>query len=228
MLTRVDFNPQDFNDIIQQKGYNLQWEQSVICPCIDLATKRGVSGCPQCNEKGRYYFQTTKIKGIITRQNKEVQIGDALGVLEPGDAYLTVPASIQLTEFDRIINLDSIAVYSEVVIHSETQEDALRYPPIGNVIGAFIQPTRHSNIVTLKQNVDFTIDSMGVITWISAVNKPKDNTGVSFRYNRHPSWIVLNTPNYIRDTLVLNGNPTDTFTAMPIRVQIRLEQFSDA
>lgn len=227
MLNRSDFNPQDFEDIIQQKGYRLLWEENVNCPCIDPVTGHAVEECSQCDARGHLYFNSATFKGIITRQNKEMQIGDAIGVLDPGDAFLTVSSTNKLSEWDRITNLDSLAVYHETLIHNENGVDKLRYPPIGPVIIAITQPTRKSNIVHLKQNSDYTIDANGTIAWTSA-NKPSANQGISFRYNYHPVWLVINTPNYIRDTFVIDGNPADTFVAMPIRVQIRLEQFGEA
>lgn len=227
MLNRADFNPQDFEDIIQQKGYRLLWEQSVNCPCIDPLTGHAVEECPHCDARGHLYFNNNNIKGIITRQNKEMELGDAIGVLEPGEAYLTTSSTNKLSEWDRITNLDSLAVYHETLIHNETGTDQLRYPPIGNVIVAVMQPSRKANLVQLKQNVDYELDANGIISWLTT-NKPPNRQGISFRYNYHPVWLVINTPNYVRDTFVTQGNPVDTFSAMPVRVQIRLEQFGEA
>lgn len=227
MLNRADFNPKDFEDLIQQKGYSLRWDQSVNCPCIDPATGHAVEECSQCDSRGHLYYNSAQIKGIITRQNKEMQIGDAIGVLEPGDAYLTTSATNKLSEWDRVVNLDSLAVYHETIIHNEKGVDKLRYPPVGNVIVAVCQSTRNSNIIHLQQNVDYDLNANGTISWLSK-SKPTLNMGISFRYNHHPVWLVINTPNYIRDTFVKQGMPTDSFSAMPVRVQIRLEQFGEA
>lgn len=225
MLNRADFNPQDFEDLIQQKGYRLRWEQTVNCPCIDPATMHAVPECPVCDARGHLYFNSQIIKGIITRQDKELEIGDSIGVLKPGEGFLTTSATNKLSEWDRVTNLDSQAVYHETILHSEI-EDQLRFPPVGDVITAVTQPNRNT-LVTLRQNVDYTVDANGIITWISN-NKPAANQGISFRYYHHPVWLVIDTPNYIRDTFVTEGVPVDTSVAMPVRVHIRLEQFGNA
>lgn len=227
MISRVDFNVQDFEQLIEQKGYRLQWEKATICPCIDPATNHGVEGCPQCDGRGKYYYSSSEIKGVITRQNKELQIGDVFGALEPGEAYLTVPAKYKLSQFDRVTNLDSIGVYSEVIIKDLEDDDYLRYTPIGAVDFAGYQPTLKSNIINLVQGVDYTFDADGKITWLTA-NKPAANTGFSFRYNCHPVWLVTTMPNYIRDTFVANEGLADTAKAMPLRVSIRLEHLGPA
>jgi hypothetical protein len=221
MLNRVDFIPSDFEDIIQQKGYNLNWSKSVACPCIDPATSHAVPDCINCDGRGRYFYESENIKGIITRQNKELQIGETIGTLEPGDAFLTVSHDKFLSIYDHITNMDSTTVFTETIIHSDKSGDWLRYPSIGNVLAAFTQTDARGPVVVLKQNEDFTLSDSQII-WIS-VKKPNDQQGVSFRYMYNPVWQVTKTVNYVRDTQLVFGNPTDTPVKMPIRVQIQLE-----
>jgi hypothetical protein len=223
-LARVDFNPQDFEDIIQQKGYRVLWEKNLICPCIDPVTLHPVPNCVNCDGRGKYYYDPKEIRGLITRQTKELLIGEALGVLESGTAYITVSHDNYINKFDRMTNLDSTVKYQETVIHDDKtgEADWLSYPVATTVEVAITQPTRTSPLVTLVQNIDFTIEADGKIDWISA-KKPRDKQGVSFSYYMHPVWEVISIPNYVRDTWVLQGNPTDTVSKLPIRAEIRLE-----
>src|SRR5579872_2289305 len=213
MLTRVDFTTDDFEQIIQQKGYLLLWEKQAPCPCIDPATSHAVPDCVNCDGRGKYFYESVTIKGIITRQNKELQIGDAIGALEPGNAYLTTSHTNFVAPFDRITNLDSLTLYTETVVHSNKTGDELRYPVIGNVVFAVTQTSATTRAIALKQNVDFTI-SGNKITWISQ-NTPADQLGVSFRYFYNPVWLVTRNINYVRDTWVTFNNPVDTVVTMP-------------
>lgn len=223
MLRRVDFKVTDFNDLITEKGYRLRWSQRVRCPCVDPATQRGVEGCPQCDGRGNFYFGFTEIKGIITRQDKELQIGESVGALEPGDAYLTTSSNNKLGFQDRITNLDSVVMKMETLLHTETGTDQLSYPPVEPISYAAWQPTKNSNVIPLTEGADYSIDAnTGIITWLNN-NKPNDGSGVSFRYICHPVWLVWDVPNYVRDTFVKFGNPTDEWEAMPLRVRMRLE-----
>jgi hypothetical protein len=155
--------------------------------------------------------------------NKEVQLGDSIGTLEPGYAYLTLPHTEFISVFDRVTNLDSTVIYSEVVLHNGT-EDSLTYPPIGPVVYAAIQDTPSSPIVPLNQGTDYTIDDEGNITYSTALTGTlTSGQGITFRYYFNPVWIVKDTNNYVRDTFVIFGNPTDTFTNMPIRALMKLE-----
>lgn len=222
-LARVDFLATDFTDLITQKGYNVKIEFSVRCPCIDPSTGRGVPNCSNCDGRGNYYYQSTNTKGLITRMNKEVQMGDSIGALEPGYAYLTLPHTSFISVFDRVTNLDSTVIYSEVVLHNGT-EDSLTYVPVGSVLYAAIQASPTSPIVPLNQGTDYTLDVDGNITYSEALSPTlTSGQGITFRYYCNPIWIVKDTNNYVRDTFVLFGNPTDTFTNMPIRALMKLE-----
>jgi hypothetical protein len=222
-LNRVDFDTQAFEDLITQKGYRINWEVGSLCPCIDPVTNHALPDCPLCDGRGRYYGSAQQIKGIITRQNKEINIGDAMGVLPPGEAYLTTSHTNQMSLWDRITNLDSVVVNSELFFHDETGGDWLRYQPIGSVLSAFTTDSRLGPIRALIQNKDFKINPDNSISWLSDNSRPKVKQGVSFRYNHNPVWIVINNINYVRDTMVLFGNPVDTPVPMPVRVQMKLE-----
>jgi hypothetical protein len=220
-LARVDFNPQDFEDIILQKGYRILWEKVMRCPCLDPTTGRAVQGCPRCDSRGKFYYASSEIKGIITRQDKEAQIGDIMGVLEPGDAFLTTSATNKLSMFDRITNLDSTVVYDEILVHDDKEGDWLRFVPTVVDVAAY-QTTRTSDLTFLVKDTDYTVANDGKLSWLTT-NKPAHGQGVTFRYQYHPVWTVLDTPNYVRDTFVkLVGG--DTNTQLPVRVHIRLEQ----
>jgi hypothetical protein len=223
MLPRADFRPRYFEDFIQQKGYRVLWEKSVPCPCIDSKTMHPVPDCKECDGRGRNFYASETIKGLITRQDKELQIGDAIGALEPGRAFLTVSHDKFLSPFDRITNLDSTTVYSETLLHSEKSGDWLRYKPIGNILEAFVQPTRYSSLVSLKQNQDYKVGDDNSIEWLIATNRPANLQGVSLRYFYNPVWLVTNLVNYVRDTWVTFENPVDTSMNLPIRAEIRLE-----
>lgn len=222
-LARVDFNPQDFEDILQQKGYRLTWEKAIRCACIDPATLRPTPDCISCDGRGHYYYDPTEIRGVITRQSQQLELGsrEGLGILEPGSAYVTVSHNNYLSQFDRITNLDSSVKYTETLVHSEKSGDWLSYPVISMEI-AITQPNRLAPTVILQPNVDFTLEADGKINWISS-KKPADKVGVSFAYFMHPVWLITSMPNYVRDTFVLNGNTTDTVAKMPIRAEMRLE-----
>lgn len=223
MLSRADFSPQLFTDLINQKGYNLKIEYSVICPCIDPTTGRPIDNCSQCDGRGNYFYNSVTTRGNITRLNREAIMAESMGALEPGNAYLTLPHGTFVAVNDRVTNLDSTAQFGEVIQHSPNG-DFLRYPPVGNIIFAGIQNSPTSEVQSLVQNTDFSVNSTGEITWISSTGLGLSNgQGVAFRYYYNPVWIVINMINYVRDTQVANFMPQPTFENLPVRCLMRLD-----
>lgn len=225
MLTRADFQPQDFEDIINQKGYRVAWQSASFCPCVDTETLHANPACINCDGRGKYYSAPQTIRAIITRQTKEVNIDNMVGVLAPGEAFMTTSHANFLSLWDRCTNLDSQIVHTELLEHDATNGDFTTYPPLGNVIFAFTQATTDSPLITLKQNVDFSVDSTGKITWLNNATVPANNQSFSVRYYCNPVWVVIDTPVMVRDTWVIFENPVDTVARMPIRVRVRLEFF---
>lgn len=219
-MPRVDFNELDFENLINQKGYDILWEQQLRCPCVDPITGRVTPDCVNCSARGFYYLPGVQIKGIITHQSKEVNLNDMRGVLEPGEAFLTVTHDNFIGAFDRITNLNSTTIYSETVIYNPNLGNSLRYPPVGNIVSCITQPGQNVPVVQLVQGTNYTVDSQGNLTFITAMQPQQ---AISIRYFYNPVWIVHADVNFVRDTYVAFQEPVDTFVNMPIRVKMRLE-----
>lgn len=222
MLTRVDFLGTDFTDLITQKGYSVLIENNIKCPCVDPDTLRTVPDCVGCDGRGNYYYTSYNTKGMISRMNKESQKGDPIGLLEPGYAYITLPQGSQLTMNDRVTNLDSTVIYSEVMLHSDV--DQTRYNSVGRIVFAGIQASKLAPLQPLVQDVDFTIGHNGILSYSPALAAQlSSGQGISIRYYCNPVWIVKDNGNFIRDTFVTFQQPSDLFTNLPVRALMKLE-----
>jgi hypothetical protein len=217
---RTDFNVQEFYRIIEQKGYIVNWSKASVCPCIP---KDGPGqpdfNCPLCYGKGRYWYDAQTIKGIMTNFNDELkynQIGETLA----GTSYFTTLATNKLSFWDRLSNRHSKVRYSEVVIkgtHGGT--DNLRFVPLKVLSLRTISTVYQSN-------VDFTVDSKtSIVTWLPIDNEPNSGERYSIEYMMHPSWIVIDLPNVLRDTYIKHKLPGIGLAELPVRAVVRLEYF---
>jgi len=223
VLQRVDFDPQQFIDLINTKGLNLLWEKQIPCPCVDPTTRQAVADCNVCDGTGRYYYTSSTIRGLINREQKQPDAQHNLGILNLGEAYLTVEHVNFMSLFDRITNIDSQVIFNDMVLHTNNVNsgDWLSYTPVGNVLYA-VTSTAKNTVTPLVQGTDYTLGTDGKITWVTETVST-EGQAVSFRYMTRPTWIVMDTPNYIRDTFVKFNNPTDEFQMMPVRFMIKLE-----
>jgi hypothetical protein len=215
---RSDFQVIEFYKIIDQKGYEITWEKSAICPCIpkDSHGQPDVN-CPLCLGKGRYWFDPKNIKGIMTSFQEEARWNQT-GEIMSGTSYITTLPENKLGFWDRMTNVHSLVRYSEIVVKGNHDiSDRLRFKP------ADVLQLRTVKDVFTK-NVDFKLNEVNqTIDWIG--NQP--NTGIQYtvEYECHPRWICIDLVNVLRDTQVKSKKPGITFTPMPVRAVVRLEFF---
>lgn len=220
---RVDVLADQFDTLLQQKGYNLTWEKSTLCPCVDVNGKSEVT-CSLCGGKSFFYFDPIEIKGLITGLNVLKGFAD---VGEHGDwilgkASLTVPSEHRIAFRDRVTNKDSLLEYSQLIVHEglPSTKDTLRYP----ALAVRILRTKTKQFV---EDVDFRIAGDGKIEWISTGTRPKRDEVYTILYTCHPVWIALDGMHQVRDTTLLDpedGN-NEVFRRLPRQMIISLEYY---
>lgn len=217
---RVDVLADQFDTLLDQKGYNLTWEKSSMCPCVDANGKPRMQ-CVLCKGKSFFYFDPQRIKGLITGLNVLKGFSD---VGEHGDwvlgkGSLTVLSENRVAFRDRITNLDSLLEFSQTIPHEALPStvDKLRYPAL--------QVTMLRTLTTRYfPGVNFQVDTDGNIAWIGA--RPKQDEVYSILYTCHPVWIALDGMHQVRDTTLLEGG-NEVFRKLPRQMIINLEYLAN-
>jgi hypothetical protein len=76
-----------------------------------------------------------------------------------------------------------------------------------------------------ENGVDYTLDKNVGVSWVPGGQEPPTGERVSISYLMHPSWIVMDLTNVIRDTYVKSKRPGLTFQQLPQRATVKLEYF---
>jgi hypothetical protein len=217
---RTDFDIDQFNRIVVQKGYVVQWEKATKCPCMQI----GGSGqpdynCPVCMGKGWTWFDPKFIQGIMTALTRDYKYENP-GERGEGTSSFTTLAYNTLGYYDRITHLDSLARHSELIRKGfHNGKDKIRFQPMDII---YCRDLDREYV----EEVDFTYDVNSFeIQWIPGGKEPNTGTTYSVEYLTHPRWIVKEMPNIMRDTYVKRKKPNPTFIQLPIRAVVQLEWF---
>jgi hypothetical protein len=242
---RVDFRPTDFEFLVETKGYRLAWSRAAQCPCnsVNNQTDQPDPNCPLCEGGGWLYFAPsepiTSTAGeldavqqtIITRNNAAVVRGIMSSGAQQHDPYnptvrwesgtmnLTVRHENRLGYYDKVVNLDSTIIFSELIDTDGSGVLTLRYVPrnvnfIRSVDAVFVPDT------------DYQVCD-GVVTWLPG-KEPITGTQVVCHYLMHPTWLVSEHPHVVRTTPVsfktkTPKTPQGDPKLLPIQAVVRLD-----
>lgn len=214
---RVDFNTAEFQKVITQLGYQVTWSKASTCPCIPKDDQGQPDfNCVLCKGKGRFYHDPTAIQGIMTNFNQEAKYLNP-GELMAGTSYFTTHGWNKLGFWDRITNYHSQIRYSEIVVKGDSGTiDQLRFTPESSIV---LRTVGNEYI----NEVDYTVVGIGGVKWLPNGNEPKRGVQYTIEYMMHPSWIVIDLINVIRDTYVKKKKSGVSHEVLPVRAVVRLE-----
>lgn len=246
---RADFRPDWFTTLLESKGNRMAWRRASMCPCtpVNDQTEQADPNCTLCKGKGWYYFGLRRalilpkigdldaiqkqiigvetddpaavIRVLMTGISANPDALDRQGMWVAGDAQLTVRYENRLGYWDRLVDLDTEMVYSELLDQGAGRTLPSRYP--------ITQANEVRTFGTVyKAEEDFTLVE-GVLTWKTGKG-PASGAKVAVHYLHHPTWLVVDHPHVIRMTsLKLKRaeveTPEGTPQSLPLQAHARLE-----
>lgn len=246
---RVDFKPDEYVLMIETKGYRLAWSRAAFCPCkpINDQTEQPDPNCTLCEGSGWVMFEpeaaviNTSVRGELDDLQQSIVDNNAAvirgvmtgitGTRVPYDQVLprlegvmnvTARHENKLGYHDRLVNLDSTVIYSQVYVYKGEAETELRYPVryinlIQSVSQIFLEvsdqnPTGDFRLVT------------GKIVWEAGKAPPTDER-LAVHYLTHPHWRVVEHPHNIRNTPVKYKTTSTVGDAesLPVQAVCKLE-----
>lgn len=210
---RVDFRPELFDRLIDEKGYNLTHQKAILCTCLDPTTRQPDPTCSLCRN-GWQYYGDEEIKGVISGVTNEKQFVETGGAML-GTMQLTVKAETVLGYHDRIIHTDSIVNFSEALVKQAGATDPLRFDAVSGL--RLIGPDG------VYGDGDYSL-SGNTLTWLcDAADRPSEGESFSVAYTTHPAWLVMNFLHMVRDTTVKFRQRTPQNHRLPLQVLCKLE-----
>jgi len=248
---RVDFKPDDFDLLIETKGYLLAWTRACPCPCTPVSeqTEQPDPNCELCKGEGWLYFGSSAsrdwseigdldgiqkhliesnnamvIRGIVTAIQNTMNPWDKVGNWMGGSMQVTVRHQNKLAYYDRLIGLDTEISYSEIREAGGSDTLETRYPVCG------VNLLRSESQVYVP-DIDFALDQQGGILWKPG-REPNEGTRLAIHYLCHPTWLVIEHPHVARTSPTkyktkTPRTPRGDPRRLPIQAIMRLEFLPD-
>lgn len=189
---RVDFNKEDYDVLIEQKGRRVLVEKALLCPCKSPSVNQQ-SNCKNCGGTGYAFVNAHETRMIIQKINL---VNDFAPWSEEnrGFANISFNASEELTWMDKITALDGIVIFNEVLFFKQKASEIFTYTvyPIKGIVyvGLWIDVDQQYQELTL--GTDYTYEN-NVIKLInnSLVQGTVDNTNITIRYKHAPVFHLI-------------------------------------
>lgn len=219
-----------FNALIYNHGYDAYIERALRCPCVDRSTGQALSTCQNCLGRG-WFFVDRRETRVVSQSMANLRRNSDIGEINRGTARITTRAVDRLAFMDRIILLDLIAWYSEILRPNLIEGELIAYPiyeplEITNMylyIGDNIKlEPIPSELYQIEGNrIKFDNGLMELVD-VTDVNQKQPDISISVRYSYHPLYHVIDVNREL--TRVRNKGCTfsDTeLTDIPINVLAR-------
>lgn len=224
MSSRVNLYEEMFDDLIQDRGHDAEWEQACVCHCVARDSGQPNYLCPTCGGSGYRYLTSKKIRVAVTSFNSKTEL-EVPELREPGTAYVTPQSTEILGYKDRLRFPDFRCKFSEVLRFSE--EDFGRglssktYRNIKEVL--FIADANYS----YEAGIDFEVTEDGYhIRWLNEDYIDElDEKSLSILYYTTPSYLVTDILHELRATMSTRKTTEEKFVELPKQYKLQREDF---
>jgi len=247
---RVDFRPNQFELLIETKGYRIAWSRASFCPCKSPAAQstQADPNCQICGGDGFLYFRPSGyappleagtldplqahildlyraviIRGVVTSVARNVEAYDRIGAWMFGSALCTVRHQNKINYYDRLIFLDSLVAHSQIVDVADPSKPFRAHYPIAEVNLLLDAAGKR-----YTSGSDFCLNEDGAIEFFPAKAGPVGRYAVHYHY--HPVWLVKEQAHLVRESLLkFKKSPNQLVSPrgdpqhLPIQAMIQLD-----
>lgn len=210
---RADWRNAPYEQGIAAHGYRLIWTRRAECPCppVDDRLTQASPICQICDGTGSLYFGAEQpqvlagevftpvqqevlrrsggflIRGIMSGLSTTDSRNDQMGTWLRGGTSVTVVHENRLSFRDRLVNIDVVMPYTEVVVRPA---DAAAWLPLRYLVSGGIYLVQDQDGVRYRYGEDY-VDQAGKIIFSSG-RGPKSGKRVTCHYLTFPVWLVEN------------------------------------
>lgn len=200
-LPRPFWDIKKFNSLIYNMGYDALLQRALRCPCVDRASGQALSTCKNCNGRG-WFFVDTRQTRIIAQTMENIRRNTQTGEINRGTARITARASDKLGFMDRVILLDLIAYYTEILNPIEYENELIAYPiyePL-EVTNIYLYAGDDKKLIPLDSD-KYEIQGNKIIfdqsiiddVPVEDVNQKFPEITISIRYSYHPCYHIIDS-----------------------------------
>lgn len=198
-LPQPNWDVKKFDSLIYNNGYHTYIDRALRCPCIDKSNGQALSTCSNCLGRGWFFVDRRETK-VVAQSMANIRRNSDTGEINRGTARITARAVDRLGFMDRIILLELIAYYTEVLRPAYWGEELVAYPiyeplEISNAylfVGDSVKlhPLTSADYKIKGNKIVFKESILDLIE-VSDVNQKQPDISVSVRYSYHPVYHVL-------------------------------------
>lgn len=192
---RVD----DFEDLIQNQGYDAYIDRALRCPCVDKTNGQALSTCKNCLGRGWIFVNRTQTRLIAQHMDSKKKY-ENWGEVNKGTASITTKGSDELGFMDRIILLQTEESYSEILNPITFDSELLAYPiyePL-EITNIYLFGNDQSKLIPLTTS-QYTVDKNKIIfdptikdlVDVVDVNQTEPIISITIRYKHYPVYHVI-------------------------------------
>lgn len=199
--TRVDFEVNRYEEIIAQKGVDVQIEKSLLCPC-KVKSSSNLSNCKNCGGSG-WIFATPTITRLIVQSINLNTDYKAWSEELKGTIKVSSSATEELSFMDKLTLLNAESIFSEIIYldgaNQEQNSVTLGYSPKQIICAAKFDSTT-TPLTFLTKDIDYTIVN-NIFTLISY--RDEKDISITLRYKHAPVYYILDFNRENMQTFVL-------------------------
>lgn len=210
----VSFDPKSFQELVDNHGYVIYWEQAIFCQCYEKDQPK--MNCPLCQGSGYRYLPPVKTKAVTTSLSGKYEL-NLQGLREPGTAYLTPQLGIVMGYRDRIEFPEVTCKYSQNITVRNGKTDSTYRPMLScNFV-------IHGDDI-YEEHKDFEI-SEDKHHLVFKNHIPVDGTKLSLLYMTTPRYLVSDLLHELRSVRVNKDSKVSQNVEMPKQYLIKREEF---
>lgn len=199
---KPDFNKNDFEIALHQKGYSVIHEKSIHCPCKSEGVGGQLSNCRNCGGTGWAFINPIKTVMQLHSMNYDTQYKE-WSETNRGNVSITCRDVEELSFMDRITVTNAISIFNQV-LYSKIKDNTTFFTTLYNIkeieyIGLFLSPELPYK--QLKVNEDYTFEYN--IIKLDAKYNDSTSKSITIRYKHSPQYHIIDIP---RHTMLTNTN----------------------
>jgi hypothetical protein len=205
LFPRQDFNKDDFESLIEQKGYNVFHEKAILCPCKSKISDNQ-SSCLNCGGSGWIFLEKIQTRMLMFSMNSQTKYKD-WSEDKLGTVSISCSDKDQISFMDKITQIDSDAIHKQIIypiLYEDKLFSYLNYN-IKEILTChlFINVNSKLKKLTIKDG-DFTAEN-NVFYLNKKYYKGEDKIiQISLSYRHYNTYHVLDITRDVINSFILN------------------------
>jgi hypothetical protein len=202
-ITAVNFDRNEFQYAIEQKGYTVFVERAIKCPCRSFDSGGNpLTNCRNCGGIGLVFLNKIQTKAIIHSMNLSTQFKE-WSEEKIGNASISVNDTDRLSFMDKVTVRDAEVEYSQNIYPRTFMDKVFAYTvyDIKSVTDLYLFEGEDKPLKRLEQNQDFTFEYNRI--YLNEQYSYRSPLQLSIRYVHAPTFHIMDM---VREAMVSTTN----------------------